>query len=99
MEVATNLEWTQAEIRFYRGEFFTTCPCVLPWPAGCFSFSHDLPRDAVRHDPDVHARVRGSKGRGDDARPRLGVGAAAARHNNNARPVHFLLLKSEEKAM
>ena len=59
----------------------------------------DLPRDAVCHGTDVHARVRGSKGRGDDARPRLGVGAAAARHNNNARPVHFLLLKSEEKAM
>ena len=59
----------------------------------------DLPRDAVCHGTDVHARVRGSKGRGDDARPRLGVGAAAARHNNNARPVHFLLLKSEEKAI
>ena len=86
-------------MRFYRGEFFTTCTCILPLPAGCFNFRHDLPRDAVRHDPDVHARVRGSKGRGDNARPRLGVVSAAARHNDNARPVRFLLLKSEEKAM
>ena len=67
--------------------------------AGGFSFSHDLPRDAVRHGTDVHARVRGSKGTGDDARPRQGVGAAAVRHNDNARQVYFLLCKSEEKVL
>ena len=43
-----------------------------------------LLRDAVRHGTDVHARVRGSKGTGDDARPRQGVSAAAIRHNDNA---------------
>ena len=53
----------------------------------------------MRHGLDIYARARGPQERGDNAQPSQGVGAAAARHNNNAQLVHFLLRKSEEKVM